>query len=44
MKHCRWFRPETPMDFVVLAVLIGSALWWSHQLRAGIPVISIIGG
>jgi hypothetical protein len=39
-----WFQPRSPIDWIVLGVLIGSAAWWSHMLRADIPVIKIIGG
>jgi hypothetical protein len=40
----RWFQPRTPVDWVVLGFVVGTAAYWSHVLRADIPVITIIGG
>jgi hypothetical protein len=37
------FEPRSILDFVVLGVIIGSALSASHHLRASVPVIYVVG-
>jgi hypothetical protein len=44
MRKPRMFEPRSILDFVVLGVILGSGIWWTHHLRTDIPVISIVGG
>lgn len=40
----RKFRMFEPRSIVVLGVIVGSGIWWTHHMRADIPVILIVGG